>query len=134
LPARSIYYHAAADICDQEINSRLRRVVVSVRDSATLDPVRAKVELEVEAPSPEEILKPYLSGDLLEQAVERATPYARGKAKIEAKDEANPITIYAPSTIRSYKVTAPGYEEAAGNEGRVKRGPLLFLLKKKLVD
>jgi hypothetical protein len=128
-PARAVAYRAAADFCDAEVNAKTRHIALSVRDAATRLPVAAAVELEVTAPSPEEILQKYLSGDLLRQAIARAAPYARGKVSVAAAGELTFVTLFVPCTV-AYRVSADGYRPAAGTVERLEHGPLLIDLER----
>ena len=129
-PVRSVYYRTAGALCDSVVAGSVRRIAVSVRDTVTLKPVAAEAEFEIKAPEPDKLLSSYMSGKLLQDAVARAPEYARGKVALKLSEKVAFLTIYSPSAITSYRITAPGYETKTGKMDRVERGPLIFLLEK----
>ncbi len=129
-PARSVFYRTAGALCDLVVTAKVRRMAVSVRDTVTLKPVAAEAEFEIKAPEPDKLLSSYMSGKLLQDAVARAPKYARGKVVLKLSEKITFLTLYAPSAITSYKITAPGYETKTGKMDRVESGPLIFLLEK----
>jgi len=128
-PSRGVNYAVAAALCDSEINAKTRGIALSVRDAVTRQPVIAKVELDVTAPAPEEVLGAYLSGELLRQALTRAVPYVRGKKAIAATGDVTFVTLLVPSSV-SYRVSADGYREAKGALDRLEHGPVLIELER----
>jgi len=129
-PVRSVFYRTAGALCDRVVAAKIRRMAVSVRDSVTLKPVAAEAEFEIKAPEPGKLLSSYMSGKLLQNAVSRAPAYGRGKVALKLSEKITFLTLYVPSAITSYKITAPGYETKTGKMDRVESGPLIFLLEK----
>lgn len=124
-------HRAVAELCGQLINNRCTRMGISVRDADTYQPVAATVELDIRAPTAEEILMPYVSGDLLRRAVKRARNYSRGKTQLQVTGQAAFIWVHRNSTIAACEASAPDYRsKSIDNPGGMEEGVLIITLQR----